>query len=251
VGGLGHHLETAGVSTTAISLIREHTAAIRPPRALWVPFPLGRPFGAPGEPAFQRRVLTAALDLLSRPAGPVLEDFPDDAPGGSDEDGPWACPLPLPPLPAPADERDALRRDLAAEVRRLQPWHEEARRRFGRTAIGVSGLAPERMEELALLVADAAFDAIGVAPESSKVPMPLLLRFAADDLRAFYMEAAAAQPARVSPGPDDLNRWLYHQTVLGDALYRARDVLTAHEDDRALATVGRFMIPAAYNRRPA
>jgi len=35
-----------------VSLIREQTAAIRPPRALWVPFMLGRPFGVPNDPAF-------------------------------------------------------------------------------------------------------------------------------------------------------------------------------------------------------
>jgi hypothetical protein len=80
--------------------------------------------------------------------------------------------------------------------------------------------------------------------------MPALLRFAADDLRAFYMEAAAAQPAAQKPGPEDLARWLYGSTVLGNALYMARDALVAHEDDRALQTQGRFMVPGAYNRKP-
>ena len=36
---------------------------MRPPRTLWVPFPLGRPFGVPDNPAFQRKVLVAALAL--------------------------------------------------------------------------------------------------------------------------------------------------------------------------------------------
>jgi hypothetical protein len=215
-----------------------------------VPFPLGRPFGAPNDEPFQRKVLMAALGLLARESGPVLEDFPEDAPGKGPGDEPWACPLPLPPLPAPANEAEALRQQLQAEVRRLQPWHQEAVRAFGRTAIGLSGLGSERMDELASLVADAAFDRVAAAPTGAKLEMPLLLRFAVDDLRAFYMEAAAAQPAVVKPGPDDLDRWLYWNTALGDALYRARDALTAHEDDRLLATVGRFMIPAAYNRRP-
>jgi hypothetical protein len=249
VSGLGHYIEAAGVSTTAISLIREHTAKIAPPRALWVPFPLGRPFGLPNDVAFQRRVLLAALHLLTRESGPVLEDFPEDAPV-AESDEPWACPLPLPPHPQPADEVEELRQQLQAEVRRLQPWHQEATRTFGRTAIGLSGLGPEHAEELVSLVADAAFDRIAAAPEGAKQDMPLLLRFAVDDLRAFYMEAAAAQPASVRPGPEDLNRWLYWNTSLGNALYRARDALSAHEDDGLLLAVGRFMIPAAYNRRP-
>ena len=61
--------------------MRENTEQMQLPRFLWVPFELGRPFGAPGEPDFQRRVLIAALALLERDDGPViLEDFPDEAP---------------------------------------------------------------------------------------------------------------------------------------------------------------------------
>ncbi len=80
MGALAHYLEDKGIPTTQISLIREHTEKIHPPRALWVPFELGRPLGAPEDPVFQRRVLLAALNLLNAVKGPVLEDFPDEAP---------------------------------------------------------------------------------------------------------------------------------------------------------------------------
>ena len=53
---------------------------MQPPRALWVPFPLGRPLGKPGDAPFQQGVIQAALDLLHRQVGPVLEDYPHDAP---------------------------------------------------------------------------------------------------------------------------------------------------------------------------
>ena len=75
MGGLAHYLEEESVATTQISLIREHTEIIRPPRALWVPFELGRPLGRPVNPALQTRVLIAALKLLEAEDGPVLEDF--------------------------------------------------------------------------------------------------------------------------------------------------------------------------------
>ena len=81
MGALGHYIEREGVPTAQVSLIREQTAAIKPPRALWVPFMLGRPFGAPNDAAFQRRVLAALLGLFERADGPVLEDYPEDAPG--------------------------------------------------------------------------------------------------------------------------------------------------------------------------
>ena len=53
---------------------------MNPPRALWVPFMLGRPLGVPNDAAFQSKVALSALQLLERDSGPVLEDFPDDAP---------------------------------------------------------------------------------------------------------------------------------------------------------------------------
>ncbi len=78
MGALAHYLEVEGISTTQISLIREHTEFIRPPRALWVPFELGRPLGAPDNPELQRRILLSALELLEASEGPVLVDFPDE-----------------------------------------------------------------------------------------------------------------------------------------------------------------------------
>ena len=49
---------------------------MQPPRALWVTFQLGRPLGAPDDPALQTRVLRATLRLLEAKSGPVLEDYP-------------------------------------------------------------------------------------------------------------------------------------------------------------------------------
>ena len=93
MSALGHYIETAGIATTGISLVRDHTERMRPPRALWVPFELGRPFGAPGDAGFQHRVLAAALALLDAPSGPVLADFPDDAPTSTapGEESPQWC----------------------------------------------------------------------------------------------------------------------------------------------------------------
>ena len=94
MGGLAHDLETAGIATTQISLIREHSERMRPPRAMWVPFALGRPLGAAGDPVFQRLVLHAALDLLTAPAGPILFDYPEEAPDEAGEPG-WRPDLPV------------------------------------------------------------------------------------------------------------------------------------------------------------
>ena len=88
----------------AISLIRPQTENTKPPRALWVPFELGRPFGPPSDPQFQKRVILAALRLLERSKGPVvIEDFPDDDPRER-PDPAWRPPLARARLgEAPAD----------------------------------------------------------------------------------------------------------------------------------------------------
>jgi hypothetical protein len=57
-----------------------------------LPFELGRPFGPPSDPAFQKRVILAALRLLERDRGPiVIEDFPDDDPRAQPDPG-WHSP---------------------------------------------------------------------------------------------------------------------------------------------------------------
>ena len=110
--------------------MREHTEIVRPPRALWVTFELGRPLGIPDDPPFQRRVAKAALDLLARTDGPILADYPEDVPEVTDFSG-WACPINLAP-----SQTDS----LAAEIDRLATWYDQSVARQGRTTVGVSGL---------------------------------------------------------------------------------------------------------------
>ncbi|MCG8545767.1 MAG: hypothetical protein MJE12_16320, partial [Alphaproteobacteria bacterium] len=120
--------------------MRDNTERLRPPRFLWVPFELGRPFGAPGDPAFQTKVLRALLALFEREDGPViLEDFPEDAPGGAPDDGSgWVCPI---SLPKPEPETDsAVLAGVLQEVDTLAPWYELARETKDRTIFGVCGL---------------------------------------------------------------------------------------------------------------
>jgi hypothetical protein len=68
-------LERANIATVSLSLLREVADILRPPRALFVPFPLGYPLGEPHNPALQQRVIAAALDLLQRGDAPVFEEF--------------------------------------------------------------------------------------------------------------------------------------------------------------------------------
>lgn len=75
VGLIQRAIEYAGITTVSISLLREITEKICPPRALFVPFPLGYPLGEPDNPILQTRIMRAAFALLPRTDVPVLENF--------------------------------------------------------------------------------------------------------------------------------------------------------------------------------
>ncbi len=229
--------------------MREHTEGIRPPRALWVPFELGRPLGAPSEPEFQRDVLRSALALLDEPSGPVIHDYPHDAPATAAEAEAWSCPLPA-ASPEPATTpAEALRARLAAEIRFLRPWYEESLRSSARTAVGLSGLTAAAAEKMAEPLVALATGEEPEVPEGAAHQPPILIRYLADDLKAFYFEAAAAQPRNRRPTAAELNRWLFGETVLGSVLYDARDAVSAAED-RPTKILGFFLVPQLYARRP-
>jgi len=69
-------IEKSGIPTVSISLLREVTERVRPPRALDVDRPLGYPLGAPHDTRLHMRIITAALELLSTPVRePLLAKF--------------------------------------------------------------------------------------------------------------------------------------------------------------------------------
>jgi hypothetical protein len=72
VGLIQAEIERQGITTASITLLPEVTRAVRPPRALSVPFALGYPLGAPDDPPLQRKLLRALLALVSEDDVPVL-----------------------------------------------------------------------------------------------------------------------------------------------------------------------------------
>jgi hypothetical protein len=237
VGALSHYLESEGIATTGISLIRLHSERIRPPRALWVPFELGRPLGVPDDAAFQRKVLDAAFGLLARPAGPVLEDFPEDAPKTDAPADVAVCPLNLPPPPVDAQAGGGYRAALEAEVASLAPWYDLSLRNRGRTTFGLSGLKPGELPAFITGFLD------GGTPENPDPARPLAnnLKLAADDLRSFYQEAVTAQPG--SPGGRPVEDWMWNETVLGTVLLALSDACAASDDPVMARIGGKSLVP--------
>ena len=215
MSALSHFLETEGLATTGISLVREHAEAMAPPRSLWVSFPLGRPLGAAGDAAFQHRVIAAALGLLGRPQGPVLEDFPESAPDDG-SDGPWSCPVRISRAVTGQDLANVVRAELAG----LVSWHELATRRRGRTTAHTSGLAIDRCLELVIDAGQA-----GCTDDLRR------LKAAIEDLKTYYVEAATAKPGAPPAGAVDAVLW--NESALGQLL-RHVAARGAESDDAAM-----------------
>ena len=242
---ISHFLQRNGIPTTSISLIREHTQYARPPRALWVPFPLGRPFGVADDPDFQRDVLRSALSLLETATEPTIEDYPHDAPDGGG-DGVWACSVVL-PEPDVSDLEAAIR----SEVDLLTPWYEEARRRRGRTTVGISGAKPEEIDQVvSFVIAVAEGSGFTELPASAQGPnwshhLPMLVRFVVEDLRAFYQEAVTSQLHSRPPSQHDMHSWIFKKTALGRAITQIGHQIAAAGEPRLMMMRG-LIVPEGF-----
>lgn len=234
-------IEAKGLATTVIGLVRPHLQSSKAPRALFVPFQLGRPLGEPDDKRFQRHVLMHALNLLGRSDGPViLENFSSDPPGWTDTPG-WRPPftLPAPALPR-ADDVRGWSEALAAELMLLRPHQERAAAQRGRTTVGISQQSSEAWPDYAATFLGGAepFPPPGIPTAA------LALRFLCDDLKAFYGEAA--QSSGPAPASRQLDAWFWNETV-GGALLQALRKAGMASDNTALKTVaGRFFVPGPY-----
>lgn len=229
------------MACTSISLVREQSEAVGPTRALWVPFPLGRPLGSAGDPELQKAVMRDAFSLLDSATGPTIADYDGPIPDGVAGPGEWACPLNLGPV-----VDGTLEGRLLAEIGRLKTWSTQTRVARGRTLFGVSGAAPDQVDDVArALVSIVDAESLDAAPTGDvnwAFDMPLLTRHLADDLRTFYHEAIASQPGSNAPTHDALNDWIFGGTALGDTLQAVADRLTT-EDSPMASLVRGLLIP--------
>lgn len=193
---------------------------------------LGRPFGAPGAPHFQRRVLRALLALFEAPAGPVLDDFPEDAPAADGAESGFACPV---SFAAPAGTAGGLAEKMRAEIASLAPWYDLAKRRRGRTTVGVFG---GTVAEAARHVASY----IGGTPEAPPAPgwsAGVAVKRACDDVKAYYYEAVAAQPGNLAPKA--IEEWFWRETAAAQAFLAIRQICLT-SDDESLKPLGKLSL---------
>jgi hypothetical protein len=241
VSAIAYYLEGQGLATTGISLVREHTAAMRPPRSLWVPFPLGRPLGVPGDGKFQHAVIARALALLDEPSGPLLVDFEADAPSLSHEQGTdstalsWSCPV---SFPAPVTAMSQLHSAVQRELSELEPWYARAHARRGRTTVGAQPLSvSDAMMFLVRLVETGAVERPDALAAFSRVQA---VKLAVEDVKAFYLEAALAQPAS---DVDAVHQWFWGDTSGAQLVRAVADTCRQHSSASLRAIADAALVP--------
>ncbi|MFC1916536.1 hypothetical protein ACFLX1_00150 [Chloroflexota bacterium] len=230
--------------TTQISLIRRHTEIIKPPRALWVSFELGRPLGMPNAPAFQKRVLLAALKLLEAPSGPLLEDFPDDAPASTDEITMLACPVNFVQDGADFTKTEQLCAAFKREMVSMRPWYDIAVGKHERTTVGASRIGLDAIDDFICSFLK------GVEPKNPRddISLAYTLKFAVDDLKAYYFEGITAQPNQESTSSQILLDWFWEETVAGKVLLAIREAYKKSEDSEMRIVGGRLIVPSKVAR---
>jgi hypothetical protein len=232
VSAIGWYLEAQGIATVSISLIREHSVALKAPRALWVPFMLGRPLGAPSQPDFQLRVLLSALELLPQTQWPALVDFPEDAP--EDQLGFYSetlvCPV---SFPSKATEGDIAEK-LLSEIAQLQAWYNLAIQVKGRTTTGITGCSPE---ELGKFILSWLTDQEQKELKNLDYPPAALLKLATDELKAFYYEAKSMQAGKHTFA--SIQDWFWFETTAGEVYLAIKEKVSSFSDPsfKGLATV--------------
>jgi D-proline reductase (dithiol) PrdB len=206
---LAHVLEAAGLATVVLVALRPVAERLRPPRALYGEFPLGRPLGKPGDPGFQRDVLSRAFALLESPGGPVLENHPEVIVA---DETPLACTLPAryDPDHPPAVE----------EARGLRAAYDRSRSVHARTSVGrvvdADGV-PNALRVPDAIAAGAPWAEAGIPRQNTTATV--------HDIRAYYEEAALALVDGPPPGGRQAERWFYESTQAGRTVLAAQQAM--------------------------
>lgn len=208
-----------------------------------MPFELGHPLGAPNDPTFQKKVILAALKLLEAPAGPIIEDFPEEAPVSAEEFGVLACPYVPPQHESNISETEKLSRAFRMEMLSLRPWYDMAVAKRKRTTVGVSKLDLEGITNfLAAFLRDG-------TPSNLRADVSIAyeLRYAADDLKAYYYEAVTAPPGMGNLTGEVLAKWFWEETAAGKVLRAVRQNCLKGTDESLQRVARGQIVPAKFS----
>lgn len=136
-----------------------------------------------------------------------------------------ACPVDFSRPPEQMSDTENLLQDMRTEIGAMHSWYSMAKEQRQRTTTGLSGLSPEQIVDL---FAD--FLAGRPLPQpNGQQSAADLLRLAAEDVKAFYLEAVSAQPRHPREAAS-LADWFWGETraalVINEVRKRCLDAST-------------------------
>ena len=204
-----------------------HLEKIKPPRALWVPFELGRPCGPPSDTKFQRDVLLQALQMVATAEEPTLTEFSTDDPRSHPNPN-WQ--------PPELDNPN----NISEESTALKSHYQRYCVRQSRTSVGVAKTPVADLAELF----DSVFDKKEFSVLREDVSPRLMYRLALDDLKSYYVEAALA--SEFLPCSNQVHDWLWQETLLGKRMKEMRKTLMDSEDPKHSDLGTKFIVPHSW-----
>ena len=125
---------------------------------------------------------------------------------------------------------------LDAELASLLPVWQRARDRIGRSSFGISGLTPA--SAVAFIER---FYSSEPMPNPKGMATVARARFAIDDIKLFYFEAAMAEGGH--PSAQQLQDWFWDHTLAG-ACIREFQERARNGDDSNLVAISESLVPA-------
>ena len=226
---LAHFFESFGFSTVLVGFVKEHIQAIKPPRALWLDFPMGRPLGIPNNPEYQKKIIRTAFEIFNETSGPILKDFPDVIPVKNGRMG-YALPVELVIDQNEIGDIDTLVKEVKVEMENLKLDYDKAVNFRGRTTVGASEVL---MNDYVNFISSFVKGEIPQSTRKGIGPVPLL-KLVVEDLQAYYTETITFRDKI-----DDFEKigaWFWEETKAG-RLILCLEAVSLKSENRVLRQI--------------
>jgi hypothetical protein len=170
----------------------------------------------------------------------VLQDFAEEAPdqeAAQEQDQYWACPVSFAQDSEDASDLEKMSTALQQEISELRAWYDLGLEKRGRTAV-----ADFEPETAARVLTDI-LQGKELDTKGRDISAAVALRLAAQDLKAFYFEAAISRPGAETPDSKAFSSWFWAQTAAGRVLQEVKQACSKSQDKELRLTGKMFLVP--------
>ncbi len=127
----------------------------------------------------------------------------------------------------------------------MRPWYDMALKKRQRTTVGVSGIDISELGDFVYAFLK------GIVPEVPRedVSLPIALKLATEDLKAYYNEGVTAQPGHEYISSEALKKWFWDTTVAGKVLIELVESLEKSPDEDMASMASHYLAPRDIIRR--